>query len=128
MLCGVRCVLDMWLRVVCGFVLIILVIVCFDFGFLLFSCVYDGDVGVDFYSVEDVELVFGCCVLVWMGVVVVVLFGMVGLVYLCFGLVMWVGFLIVNSLGIIDVGYCGEIKVVLINLDLVVFIVVYCGD
>lgn len=84
---------------------------------VVFGYVYLGDVGVDLVVVEVVYFELGEWVFVVIGVWIVFFDGYVVFVVLCSGFVVKYGILIVNLLGIVDVGYCGEIKVSLINID-----------
>lgn len=76
---------------------------------------------------ELVMIVFGGYVLVLMGFVIVLLWGYEVQVWLCFGFVVKYGVIVLNFLGMIDVDYWGEIKVILINYGLVLF-VIGCGE
>lgn len=76
-----------------------------------------GDAGADLRATEDIELAPGERRLVGTGVRIVIPEGHVGLVTPRSGLAARVGLSIVNSPGVIDSGYRGEIKVCLVNLD-----------
>lgn len=76
-----------------------------------------GDAGADLCAAEDVLLAPGQRKLVDTGVRVALPAGSVGLVVPRSGLAAKTGLSIVNSPGVIDSGYRGEIKVCLINLD-----------
>lgn len=76
-----------------------------------------GDAGADLRATEAVVLEPGERALVGTGVRVAIPEGHVGLVTPRSGLAARVGLSIVNSPGVIDSGYRGEIKVCLINLD-----------
>lgn len=76
-----------------------------------------GDAGADLRASEDVTLAPGERRLVGTGVAVAIPEGHVGLVTPRSGLAARAGLSIVNSPGVIDSGYRGEIKVCLINLD-----------
>lgn len=76
-----------------------------------------GDAGADLSSTSDCELGPGQRLLVGTGVRIALPSGYVGLVAPRSGLAARCGLGIVNSPGIIDAGYRGEIKVCLINLD-----------
>ncbi|GAA4905937.1 hypothetical protein GCM10025789_26660 [Tessaracoccus lubricantis] len=78
---------------------------------------HPGDAGADLRAVEDVVLEPGERRLVGTGVAVAIPDGYVGLVTPRSGLAARAGLSIVNSPGVIDAGYRGEIKVCLINLD-----------
>lgn len=76
-----------------------------------------GDAGADLRLQEDLQLAPGQRALVGTGVRIALSEGQVGLVAPRSGLAARNGLSIVNSPGIIDSGYRGEIKVCLINLD-----------
>ena len=76
-----------------------------------------GDAGADLRATSDHRLEPGQRVLVGTGVRVELPEGTVGLVTPRSGRAMREGLSIVNSPGIIDSGYRGEIKVCLVNLD-----------
>lgn len=78
---------------------------------------HPGDAGADLRATEDVQLAPGERLLVGTGVAVAIPDGYVGLVTPRSGLAARTGLSIVNSPGVIDAGYRGEIKVCLINLD-----------
>lgn len=78
---------------------------------------HPGDAGADLRAARDVLLRPGERSLVGTGVCVALPSGYVGLVTPRSGLAARHGISIVNSPGIIDSGYRGEIKVCLINLD-----------
>jgi len=74
-----------------------------------------GDAGVDLYLTENTEIMSGCRKLLPTGVRVAIPRGTVGLVTPRSGLAIKYGLTIVNSPGIIDSGYRGEIKVIAQN-------------
>ena len=76
-----------------------------------------GDAGADLRTTESVRIEPGERVLVGTGVRVALPEGHVGFVTPRSGLAARVGLSIVNSPGVVDAGYRGEIKVNLINLD-----------
>ena len=76
-----------------------------------------GDAGADLRSTQEVVLAPGERVLVGTGVRIALPEGHVALVTPRSGLAAKAGLSIVNSPGVIDSGYRGEIKVCLINLD-----------
>lgn len=76
-----------------------------------------GDAGADLLAAEPVTLEPGERALVGTGVRLALPQGTVGLVTPRSGLALRLGLSIVNSPGVIDAGYRGEIKVCLINLD-----------
>lgn len=77
-----------------------------------------GDAGVDLYARQDVIIASaGGRVLVPTGIAIAVPDGYVGLVVPRSGLAMKHGITLVNTPGIIDSGYRGELQVVMINTD-----------
>lgn len=87
-----------------------------------------GDAGADLRSTEDIILAPGERRLVGTGVSLAIPEGHVGLVTPRSGLAARAGLSIVNSPGVIDSGYRGEIRVCLINLDPAVPIELAAGD
>lgn len=77
-----------------------------------------GDAGYDLRSVEEIELHPGERALVRTGISVAIPDGYAGLVLPRSGLAVRHGISLVNTPGLIDSGYRGEIKVPLINHDL----------
>ena len=79
---------------------------------------HSGDAGVDLHSREDVLIsAAGGRMLVPTGIAVAIPDGYVGLVVPRSGLAVKHGVTLVNTPGIIDSGYRGELKVVMINTD-----------
>ncbi|HJQ30047.1 MAG TPA: dUTP diphosphatase [Rubrobacter sp.] len=76
-----------------------------------------GDAGYDLRSVEEVELSPGSRALVRTGISVAIPEGYAGLVLPRSGLAVRHGISLVNTPGLIDSGYRGEIQVPLINHD-----------
>ncbi|MHB1089815.1 MAG: dUTP diphosphatase [Ilumatobacteraceae bacterium] len=77
-----------------------------------------GDAGVDLYARQDVIIApVGGRVLVPTGIAIAIPDGYVGLVVPRSGLAMKHGVTLVNTPGIIDSGYRGELQVVMINTD-----------
>ena len=76
-----------------------------------------GDAGYDLRSVEEAELAPGGRVLVRTGISVAIPEGFAGLVLPRSGLAMRHGISLVNTPGLIDSGYRGEIQIPLINHD-----------
>ena len=76
-----------------------------------------GDAGYDLRSVEEAELAPGGRALVRTGISVAVPVGFAGLVLPRSGLAMRHGISLVNTPGLIDSGYRGEIQIPLINHD-----------
>ncbi len=79
---------------------------------------YAGDAGLDLSACERVELPPGERALVSTGIAVAIPEGFAGFVQPRSGLASRCGVTIVNSPGLIDAGYRGEVKVVLLNTDL----------
>jgi dUTP pyrophosphatase len=84
---------------------------------LLPSHAYDGDAGVDLAACEGVTLEPGERALVGTGIAVEIPEGFAGFVQPRSGLAARHGISVVNSPGLIDSGYRGEISVVLLNTD-----------
>ena len=78
---------------------------------------YDGDAGLDLASVEEVVLRPGERHTVATGLAVAIPPGHAGFVQPRSGLAARQGITVVNSPGLIDAGYRGELKVVLLNTD-----------
>lgn len=78
---------------------------------------YEGDAGLDLVSCERVELGPGERAVVATGIAVEIPVGYAGFVQPRSGLAANHGITIVNSPGLIDSGYRGEILVVLLNTD-----------
>jgi len=78
---------------------------------------YEGDAGLDLAACERVELGPGERALVGTGVAVAIPDGHAGLVVPRSGLAVRHGLTIVNAPGLIDSGYRGELKVILLNTD-----------
>ncbi|HYQ09812.1 MAG TPA: dUTP diphosphatase [Gaiellaceae bacterium] len=78
---------------------------------------YDGDAGLDLTACERVELQPGTRAVVGTGVAVAIPEGHAGFVQPRSGLAARHGIAVVNSPGLVDSGYRGELKVVLLNTD-----------
>jgi dUTP pyrophosphatase len=78
---------------------------------------YEDDAGLDLASCERVELEPGERAVVGTGVVVAIPPGHAGFVQPRSGLAARHGIAVVNSPGLVDAGYRGELKVVLLNTD-----------
>jgi dUTP pyrophosphatase len=89
---------------------------------------YDGDAGCDLYAAADATLAPGQRAMVPTGIAVAIPQGYGGFVQPRSGLAAKQGLSIVNTPGLIDSKYRGEIKVILINLDLKETITVKRGD
>jgi dUTP pyrophosphatase len=78
---------------------------------------YAGDAGLDLAACERVELAPGARAVVGTGLAVAIPEGHAGFVQPRSGLAAKHGITIVNSPGLVDSGYRGELKVVLLNTD-----------
>ncbi|MGD0196380.1 MAG: dUTP diphosphatase [Solirubrobacteraceae bacterium] len=78
---------------------------------------YDGDAGLDLYSVEAARLEPGARGDVRTGIAVAIPPGCAGLVLPRSGLAARHGIALVNAPGLIDAGYRGELRVLLLNTD-----------
>lgn len=78
---------------------------------------YEGDAGCDLYSTIDIDLAPGQRAMVSTGIAVSIPEGYAGFVQPRSGLAAKHGISIVNTPGLIDSRYRGEIKVILINMD-----------
>jgi dUTP pyrophosphatase len=78
---------------------------------------YAGDAGLDLAAAEGVELAPGARAVVGTGLAVAIPEGYAGFVQPRSGLAARHGISVVNSPGLIDSGYRGEISVVLLNTD-----------
>jgi dUTP pyrophosphatase len=78
---------------------------------------YPGDAGLDLVACEAVELGPGERAIVHTGIAVAIPEGHVGLVVPRSGLALRYGISLVNTPGIIDSGYRGELRVIAINTD-----------
>lgn len=76
-----------------------------------------GDAGLDLYSAEDVVLEPGGRAMIATGIAIAIAPGYAGFVQPRSGLAAKQGFSIVNTPGLIDSGYRGEIKVIGLNTD-----------
>ena len=84
---------------------------------LLPAPAYSGDAGLDLSTCERVELRPGERAVVSTGIAVAIPAGYAGLVQPRSGLAAAHGIALVNSPGLIDSGYRGELRVVLLNTD-----------
>jgi dUTP pyrophosphatase len=78
---------------------------------------HDGDAGLDLYALEDAVLAPGERASVPTGVAVEIPPGQAGLILPRSGLAARHGISVVNAPGLIDSGYRGEIRVLLLNTD-----------
>lgn len=81
------------------------------------SYAHAGDAGLDLYAREDATVLPGRRYLMPTGIAIAIPPGHCGLILPRSGLALRHGIGIVNAPGLIDAGYRGEIKVVLINTD-----------
>jgi dUTP pyrophosphatase len=88
-----------------------------DPGLPLPAYAHDGDAGLDLYAAETVTLAPGARVTVGTGIAVAIPRGCAGFVLPRSGLALRHGLSLVNTPGLIDAGYRGEIRVILINHD-----------
>jgi len=86
-----------------------------DPGLPLPARAHPGDAGVDLYAAEAVVLGVGERATVGTGVAVAIPEGYAGLVAPRSGLAQRHGLSIVNAPGVVDAGYRGEIRVILVN-------------
>jgi dUTP pyrophosphatase len=89
---------------------------------------HPGDGGADLVAVETVELAPGERAMVGTGTAVALPDGYVGLIVPRSGLAAKHGITIVNTPGILDAGYRGEIRVILLNTDRSAPYTVTAGD
>jgi dUTP pyrophosphatase len=78
---------------------------------------YEGDAGLDLYALEPIELIPGARASVRTGIAVEIPAGQAGLVLPRSGLAAQHGIALVNAPGLIDSGYRGELKVLMLNTD-----------
>lgn len=78
---------------------------------------HDGDAGLDLYAAEDATLGPGERASVGTGIAVEIPDGHAGLVLPRSGLAARHGIALVNAPGLIDAGYRGEVRVLLLNTD-----------
>jgi dUTP pyrophosphatase len=89
---------------------------------------HDGDAGLDLYALEAAELAPGQRAAVPTGIAVEIPPGQAGLVVPRSGLAARHGISVVNAPGLIDAGYRGEVRVLLLNTDREQSFVVTAGD
>lgn len=88
-----------------------------DSGLPLPSYARPGDAGLDLFSAQDVSLKPGERAAVPTGLAVEIPAGYAGFVHARSGRALREGLALVNAPGLIDSGYRGEIKVIVVNLD-----------
>ncbi|HEX4035052.1 MAG TPA: dUTP diphosphatase [Solirubrobacteraceae bacterium] len=81
------------------------------------SRAYDGDAGLDLYAAHAATLEPGARASVGTGIAVAIPDGHAGLVLPRSGLALRHGIALVNAPGLIDAGYRGEVRVLLLNTD-----------
>lgn len=84
---------------------------------LLPTRAHDGDAGLDLYAAEDARIGPGERLSVGTGLAVAIPAGHAGLVVPRSGLALRHGIALVNAPGVIDSGYRGELRVLLLNTD-----------
>jgi dUTP pyrophosphatase len=89
---------------------------------------HDNDAGLDLYAAEAGRLVPGARVSIGTGLAVAVPEGLAGLVLPRSGLALKAGVTLANSPGLIDPGYRGEVRVLLLNTDRTIDFHVRPGD
>lgn len=99
-----------------------------DPGLPLPAYAREGDAGLDLYAAESVTLAPGARAAVGTGLAVAIPPGCAGFVLPRSGLALREGLSLVNTPGLIDAGYRGEIRVILINHDREAAITLARGD
>ncbi|MBV9942385.1 MAG: dUTP diphosphatase [Solirubrobacterales bacterium] len=89
---------------------------------------YPGDAGLDLYALEDGALGPGERASIRTGIAVEIPEGQAGLVLPRSGLAAKHGIALVNAPGLIDAGYRGEVRVLLLNTDRVATFPISAGD
>lgn len=89
---------------------------------------YSHDAGLDLYALEDAELPPGERISVPTGIAVEIPTGHAGLVLPRSGLARRHGIALANAPGLIDAGYRGEVRVLLLNTDRTRAFVLAAGD
>jgi dUTP pyrophosphatase len=88
-----------------------------DPGLPLPTYAREGDAGLDLRAAESVTLAPGARALVPTGIAIAIPAGHAGLVLPRSGLALRLGVTVLNAPGLIDAGYRGEVKVLLVNHD-----------
>jgi dUTP pyrophosphatase len=99
-----------------------------DPGLPLPAYAREGDAGLDLYAAQTVTLGPGARAAVGTGIAVAIPSGWAGLVLPRSGLALRHGLGLVNAPGLIDAGYRGEIRVLLVNHDLASSVTLSRGD
>lgn len=76
-----------------------------------------GDAGLDLYAAQDASIAPGCREIINTGIAIAIPEGYAGFVQPRSGLAAREGLTIVNTPGLIDSGYRGELKVIALNTD-----------
>ena len=88
----------------------------------------ESDAGLDLYAAESVTIEAGARVLVRTGLAIAIPDGHAGFVLPRSGLALRHGLTVLNAPGLIDAGYRGEVKVLLVNHDPRAAVTVARGD
>jgi len=99
-----------------------------DKGLPIPSYAHEGDAGLDLFSADNVTIAPGERVLVGTGIAVGIPEGLAGFIQPRSGLALRHGLSFVNSPGLIDSHYRGEIMLIAINHDLEIPVVINRGD
>jgi dUTP pyrophosphatase len=99
-----------------------------DEGLPVPSYARDGDAGLDLFSAEQALIAPGQRVAISTGVAVAIPEGYAGFVQARSGRALNEGLAVVNTPGLVDSGYRGEVKVIVINVDPVQDIKIGRGD
>jgi dUTP diphosphatase len=89
---------------------------------------HDNDAGLDLYAAESARLAPGARVSVGTGLAVQIPDGVGGLVLPRSGMALRHGVTLVNSPGLIDAGYRGEVRVLMLNTDPTIEFQISAGD
>ena len=89
---------------------------------------HEGDAGLDLYAREAVTLAAGARAAVGTGIAIALPAGYAGFVLPRSGLALRHGLSIVNTPGLVDAGYRGEIRVMLVNHDPTTAVTLARGD
>lgn len=95
---------------------------------LLPTRAYEGDAGLDLYALEDQILEPGQRASLRTGIAIEIPPGHAGLVLPRSGLAQRHGIALVNAPGLIDAGYRGEVRVLLLNTDQLEAFTIAAGD
>lgn len=99
-----------------------------DPGLPLPSYAHEGDAGLDLHAAETVTLAPGARAAVGTGIAVAIPPGYAGFVLPRSGLALRHGLGLVNAPGLIDAGYRGEIRILLVNHDREASVMLTRGD